>query len=124
MTSIDHPRTATILVEKGARPGTTRDPLPRLLAQLGARAGDPGRIIRATSRPWASALFQGRRHIVTMWIGGDDAPARQTRFADGLGEVQWSLPNHFVADIIIDDVAPAPEEGIEMELSILTIEDW
>lgn len=124
MTSIDHPRTTTNLIEKGANAGGTRDPLPRLLTQLTERVGDPTLILRATSRPWASALFQGRRHIVTMQIGGDDAPARRARFADGLAEAQWSLPRHFVADIVIDDLAPAPEGGLWMELSILTIEDW
>ncbi|MEJ7933000.1 hypothetical protein WG907_01860 [Sphingobium sp. AN558] len=124
MTSMRHPRTATISVENAENAIRTPDPLPRLLTQLIARVGDPSLIVRATSRAWASALFQGRRHVILIQIGGSDALARQARFADGLAEVDWSLPRHFVADIVIDDVSRTPDGALWMELSALTIEDW
>lgn len=123
MTSIDHRSASRYSLEKdGARP-RSRDPLPRLLAQLLDRAGTPANVERATSRPWASALFQGRRHIIRLRLCGPDAAGRRSRFAQGLEEAEWSLPRHFVADITIDDVqSTAGEEWID--LSALTIEDW
>ena len=46
------------------------NPLPLLLAQLLLRAGRPTVIDRTTSRPWASALFEGQRH--TIWLRFSD----------------------------------------------------
>jgi len=100
MTSIDIKAAATNLLRNGEGAGQGRDPLPRLLAQLVERAGDPATVERAVSRPWASALFQGRRHIIAL-----------------------SLTGHFVADISIDDSYPIAG-GKWIELSALTIEDW
>lgn len=104
--------------------GKTRgDPLPRLLHQLTARGGGQTQFLRVASRPWASALFQGRRHLVDMMLIGDDAEARADRFAAGLGEAQWSLAGHFVADITVD-ARELNEQGVKLTLSALTIEDW
>ncbi len=123
MTSLDHLRQGRKLVENEGRRLSGQDPLPRLLAQLIERAGEPASIERAISRPWASALFQGRRHVITLRIKGPDAKDRRTRFAEGLEEAEWTLPRHFVADITIDGGrSDADDEWIE--LSALTIEDW
>lgn len=99
------------------------DPLPRLLVQLAARAGPEAKVLRATSRPWASALFQGRRHVVTLHFGGRDAASARQRFAEGIEEAEWTLAGHFVADITVDSVH-THEDGERLELSALTIEDW
>jgi hypothetical protein len=104
------------------------DPLPRLLRQLVARAGEPCAVIRTASRPWASALFQGRRHEVTMTLVGADAAGRLAAMAEGIGETEWSLQGHFVADITADtqQVVTGPD-GVPvatLELSALTIEEW
>ncbi|SCW56367.1 hypothetical protein SAMN02927924_01384 [Sphingobium faniae] len=99
------------------------DPLPRLLGQLLERAGPDTAVLRAASRPWVSALFQGRRHIIVLALEGADASLRAACFAEGIEEAQWSLNRHFVADIAIDDRRPT-ENGVEIELSALTIEDW
>ena len=123
MTSIDHLRHGRNLVENEQRRGNGADPLPRLLSQLIKRAGDPATIERATSRPWASALFQGRRHVIAMKIAGVDAKERRQRFAAGLEDAEWILPKHFVADIIIDGGRSAPDYEW-VEISALTIEDW
>lgn len=109
-----------------ARPetGKTRaDPLPRLLHQLMARAGGEARFAHVASRPWASALFQGRRHLVEMLLTGAAAEARADGFAAGLEDAQWSLAGHFVADITID-AREATDQGVKLMLSALTIEDW
>ena len=123
MTSLDHLRQGRKLVENEGRRLSGQDPLPRLLAQLISRAGEPASIERAMSRPWASALFQGRQHVITLRIKGPDAKERRARFAEGLEEAEWTLPRHFVADITIDGGRSASEEEW-VELSALTIEDW
>jgi hypothetical protein len=110
--------------DRSAKIGNSRsDPLPRLLAQIVERAGAPCRVLRAASRPWASALFEGRRHVVDLLIEGADAASRRAHFAEGLGEAQWTLSGHFVADILIDATQTC-EEGEKLSLSALSIEDW
>ena len=123
MTSMDHhPHSRNCIPNEAKRPGGS-DPLPRLLAQLIDRAGMPSTIERAVSRPWASALFQGRRHVISLRLAGADAAERRARFAAGLEEAEWILHRHFVADICIDDSRSEGEEEW-LELSALTIEDW
>lgn len=123
MTSMDHLGQSRNLIENEGSGARGKDPLPRLLAQLLERVGEPASIERATSRPWASALFQGRRHVIALRICGPDAKDRRAKFTMGLEDAEWMLPRHFVADIIIDSSRSAPgEEWIE--LSALTIEDW
>lgn len=100
-----------------------RDPLPRLLVQISERLGGGCTFTRAASRPWASALFEGRRHLITVTLGGLDAKARCDRFAQRLANAEWILPAYFVADITIDE--RRTEKGEELlELSALTIQDW
>ncbi|MET0371343.1 MAG: hypothetical protein ABW039_08210 [Sphingobium sp.] len=99
------------------------DPLPKLLAQLILRAGRGSEIMRATSRPWASALFEGRRHVITLRIGGAQAAVQADRFAEGLDTAEWLLNGHFVADITIDE-RHRDEDAERIELSALTIQDW
>lgn len=120
---MDHLRPGRRSHENHARQLHGKDPLPRLLAQLIHRAGAGASVESATSRPWASALFQGRRHIIMLRICGPDAKAQGERFAAGLEEAEWTLPRHFVADIIIDACRSGPNEE-RIELSALTIEDW
>lgn len=123
MTSLDRLTVRGNLLDNEQRQSRANDPLPRLLAQLIERAGEPAAIERATSRPWASALFQGRRHVITLRLSGSNAAERRARFTRGLEEAEWTLPRHFVADITIDaSRSMAGEEWIE--LSALTIEDW
>jgi hypothetical protein len=123
MTSMDHLSQSRNLIENEGSIARGKDPLPRLLAQLLKRAGEPASIEHATSRPWASALFQGRRHVIALRMCGPDARDRRARFTAGLEDAEWTLLKHFVADITIDGGRSAPgEEWIE--LSALTIEDW
>lgn len=123
MTSMDIVRRSDNLVPNEAKRAGPRDPLPRLLAQLTERAGEPVIVERATSRPWASALFEGRRHVVALRFSGADARDRRVRFATGIEEAEWVLPGHFVADISIDEQRSGPQEEW-IELSALTIEEW
>jgi hypothetical protein len=127
VTSLIHDMPAVRARER-TTPALRPDPLPRLLRQLVARAGEPCLVVRTASRPWASALFQGRRHEVMLRLGGPDAAERLAAMIDGIGEVEWTLPGHFVADITADAqaIAPGPEGDpvATLELSALTIEDW
>ena len=77
----------------------------------------------ATSRPWASALFEGRRHLITLTVESADAPARCDAFAATLPDAEWVLGGHFVADISLDSRTPLTD-GERVELSALTIRDW
>jgi hypothetical protein len=123
MTSVHHDFGLENLVRNKAIGKTQRDPLPHLLEQLIKRAGAPTMIERAVSRPWASALFEGRRHVIALRLSGAKVATRFCDFVEDLGSAEWSLPGHFVADIIVDEVR---DEGAEiwLELSALTIEDW
>ncbi|ETI64496.1 hypothetical protein C100_07310 [Sphingobium sp. C100] len=123
MTRVDHYFRQPNLIRSQAIGGGSPDPLPRLLAQMLARAGAPATIERATSRPWASALFEGRRHAIGLRIAGPDRQERQTAFTTGLGDAEWALSGHFVADICVDE-AGEDAEGLWLQLSALTIRDW
>lgn len=123
MTSMDHIRPLACLLHNERKESRDADPLPRLLAQLLERAGGAATITRATSRPWASALFQGRRHIIVLQFSGLDRGERLRHFLTNLEEAEWSLPRHFVADITLDSHQELPD-GECVELSALTIEDW
>lgn len=123
MTSMDHHYGAADIVRHQATGARETDPLPQLLAQLVERAGHPTLVERAASRPWASALFEGRRHLIRLRMGGDDIVRRDGDFRDGLAEAQWSLSGHFVADIHVDD-GGVDADGAWLDLSALTIRDW
>ncbi|MEC3909971.1 hypothetical protein U5A82_05630 [Sphingobium sp. CR2-8] len=123
MTSADHHFGPSNLIRNQGIGNRQDDPLPRLLSQLLDKAGQPAMIERAVSRPWASALFEGRRHIIRLRMSGDDFPNRGTAFMRDVEDAEWSLPGHFVADVHIDD-GDANDEGVWLELSVLTIRDW
>ena len=122
MTSMDHHFGATGIV-RNPRAVREADPLPRLLTQLLDRAGQPATVERAVSRPWASALFEGRRHIIGLRITGEDFPDRGHAFLSGLDEAEWTLPEHFVADIDMDECT-IRDDHLWLELFVLTIRDW
>lgn len=127
MTTMFHSTSAMHPHQRSA-PARRADPLPRLLRQLVARGGHPCVVVRTASRPWASALFQGRRHEVTMALTGPDAPERLAIMIEGIGETEWALQGHFVADITADahNVTNGPDGNpvATLELSALTIEEW
>ncbi len=123
MTSMDPGFGTANLIRNKAIDKRHGDPLPRLLAQLIFRAGKGSWIDRAVSRPWASALFEGRRHSITLGLRGQDAVARRQQFIVGIESAEWTLTGHFVADISIDALRH-DGDGYWVDLSALTIEDW
>jgi len=123
MTSADMLSTSANLVRNRAGERREADPLAQLLVQLIARIGEPATVERAVSRPWASALFEGRRHVILLRVAGGSLRARRDALAHELQDAEWTLPGHFVADMVIDDLR-GDAEGEWIELSALTIRDW
>lgn len=97
-----------------ARPGCPHRRLRRLLALelphgllLGA----------STLRPWASANFVGARHFFPCAVGEANAAGLGPALQKRLGAIEWRLPGHIVADLIVE----VADEGLRIE--VLTVED-
>jgi hypothetical protein len=72
-------------------------------------------LVSTASRPWASALFLGSRHRLTLRLEGEDANSRATRLQAALGEMELEIPGGFVADILVTSRVDGdtPALGIE-----------
>lgn len=114
----DHPRRAI----------TRRDPHGRLLFCLLQLSGAGARIDAASSRPWASATFNGSCHAIDLRFEGCDAHARAVATAEGLPDADFTIPGFIVADVTVDGQDLARDgEGLPwaiLRLSVLVIEDW
>jgi hypothetical protein len=71
-------------------------------------------------KPWCSATFVGAQHAFHIYLpdgsaGGDLAAI--------LPEHEFRIPGHIVADLSID-IVNREGAGTELDVSILTIEDW
>ncbi len=79
------------------------------------------------SRTWASATFTGARHEVTLLLTGESAPASAARFIATLGEREFELRGHVVADIaLVASEAVQDSDGrpaMRLRLEALTVED-
>ncbi len=83
-----------------------------LLRALLARAGEPRDRILLTefrSIEWQSLTFLGERHLVALRLVGPDAEDTLNRLASGLGDAEFSIPGHIVADIAL--AAPPRHAG-------------
>lgn len=68
-----------------------------LIEALEIRGGFGTEIHAQPSRAWASATFSGARHLLEIRL-----PLRAARsFEDGLGEAEFALHGHLIADIAI-----------------------
>lgn len=83
------------------------DPHRALIRALTARY--PGLLVlTGESEPWASVTYTGARHMLVCAAGPD---------LTGLGEQEFALPGHIVADI------HAERAGDRVTIEALTIED-
>lgn len=98
------------------RPGCPHRRLARLLARQLPHGLLPG---ASTMRPWASASFVGARHIFPCSFSVGEAAALVTALQERLGNAEWALPGHIVADIAVE---PGNERGA-LRIEILTVED-
>jgi len=116
-------RDAHVMRPAAPRP-QRRDCQGQLLARLHAMAGPGGTVTQATMRPWCSATFVGAQHRMVLELSGPDASEAATRLAGTLGEADFALHGHIVADVAVDALHADDNGGITMTLAILTIEDW
>ena len=98
-----------------------------LLRALLARAGvSRDRILLSEFRStdWQSLTFIGERHHIHLRIPGPGADAIVRRMTANLEDVEFAIPGHVVADIVL--AAPTRCDGdgsISVELEALTIAD-
>jgi len=106
------------------RPLAPRLPADRmrdaLIAALEPYAG-PFTTLAATSRDWASGLFDGARHRIAIRLEGENKVARADRLAKRLPESELPIPRGFVADVQV--TGRLDGEAVIVGLEALTILD-
>lgn len=98
------------------RPGCPHRRLRHLLIRELPPGLAPG---ASTLRPWASASFVGARHIFPCTLAAGEVAAACRALQDKLGAIEWVLPGHIVADVVVERGADPQALRIE----ILTVED-
>ena len=91
-----------------------------LISALEPHAG-PFTTVAATSRDWASGLFDGARHRIALRLEGDDATERAARIAEILPETELPIPRGFVADVQV--TGRLDGEMVIVAIEALTIDD-
>lgn len=77
-----------------------------------------------TSVDWKSLIFDGERHDIEFTITGDDPRSLESALLADIGEAEFSLPGHFVADIIQRGSTIVRDDGaLVVRLEALTIEN-
>jgi hypothetical protein len=98
-----------------------------LLRALLARAGvgrDRILLSEFRSTDWQSLTFIGERHQVHLRIPGPGADAIVGRMTADLEDVEFAIPGHIVADIVLAGPMRRDDDGsISVELEALTIAD-
>ncbi len=98
----------------------------QLLRALMARSGlGPDRIVigRFHSVDWQSLTFVGERHEFSIRLLGPDFGLALARLRDGLGDAEWQLVGHVVADIMIVREISSDDGSILVEIEALTLSD-
>ena len=97
-----------------------------LLRALLARAGvDRDRILLSDFRStdWRSLTFSGERHWMDLRIGGPGAREIAESLTRDIGEFEFLIPGHVVADIAVDGAAAQDEAGfVSVRIEALTVE--
>ncbi|MBT2188828.1 hypothetical protein [Sphingobium nicotianae] len=101
-----------------------RDCQGQLLAALDGLTGETGAVEQATLRPWCSATFVGAQHHIMLRITGENAAQQAETLSTSLGEADFKLRGHIVADLAVDEVRPEENGDVTITLVVLTIEDW
>ena len=98
-----------------------------LLRALLGRAGvDRNRILLTDfkSTDWRSLTFSGERHQIDLRIPGPGAAAVAMQLTRDLGEAEFAVPGHTVADIAVDGAMVELKDGaISLRIEALTVED-
>ena len=104
-------------------PASAGAELRRALRAWFAGLGAPVTFDAVTSRPWASITFSGERHRLTLCLPGPGAQAAIDSFLDGLGERDFALRGHILADIAAEGITREADGQIRLALEALTVED-
>jgi hypothetical protein len=98
-----------------------------LLRSLLRRGGvDRDRILLTEYRStdWQSLTFIGEQHKIRLRIPAPDAPEIVARLVNGLGDCEFSIPGHVVADIAVEgDPEKQPDGSVVLTLEALTVEE-
>lgn len=70
---------------------------------------------------WASVTFTGARHMIGCRLTGERAVELAGRFCAGIGEAEFELPGHILADIAVMEMT-ADASGVGIRLEALTVE--
>lgn len=90
-------------VEQARPKAGRRDPGSILRRQMEALAGGHARVTLKRERPWASITFSGTRlRFAIEWEGPVDPDEIQI-LAGALPDHEFSIPGHFVADMVVTD---------------------
>lgn len=117
-------RRETHVIRPAAPRPHRRDCQGQLLARLRAMVEPDGTIDQATMRPWCSATFIGTQHRLQLTLEGAQGEQRATALAAALGEADFRLNGHIVADVVVDEIRASDGGDTAIRLEILTIEDW
>ena len=100
-------------------------PASALLAALIERAGvDRDRILLSEFRSvdWHSLTFVGERHLIRLRIPEPGADAVHARLTEGIGEAEFELGGHFVADIGVQGEPVRADDGaLTVTIEALTV---
>ena len=92
------------------------DPHIGLLRQIARRFPADGRplLLESKSDPWMSATFSGARHSYRFALENAGQEAWLKAMRAEISEAEFDLPDHIVADIVLEAcAADAPEFVIE-----------
>jgi hypothetical protein len=92
--------------------------LLRSLLRRGGVERDRILLTEFRSTDWQSLTFTGEQHRIRLRVPGPDPADVVARLAEGIGDAEFSIPGHIVADIAL---AGEPEENKDGSLAI-TIE--
>ncbi|ABF51954.1 hypothetical protein Sala_0230 [Sphingopyxis alaskensis RB2256] len=73
----------------------------------------------STLRAWASASFVGARHIFPCALAAGEAEPMRRALQERLGALEWRLPGHIVADVLVE----CGRDPRTLRIEILTVED-
>ena len=100
-------------------------PASALLSALLDRAHqDRDRILLSQVRSvdWQSLTFVGERHWIELRIIGDNDVRLAERLTCGLSDAEFTIPGHFVADILVSgEPRREADGGLTLTIEALTI---
>jgi len=102
-----------------------RDPAMPVIRAVLALAGHAGALDEHRGIRWASATFTGMRHQLRLRFVGAPAIAAGDRLAAVIGEHEFRIPGHIVADaaVIERHQRHEGEPMLSLTVELLTVED-